>query len=164
MGLFNFAKEAGETLRRAIGLGDHEADARELVQALQQNGVTIKAGRVTVNGDTVTVTGEADNQAEREKAVLILGNTKGVAKVDDQITLAKLAAPAAPAAGARVGAVGANVSVSKFYTVKSGDTLSKIAKEMYGDAGKYPQIFEANKPMLKDPDKIYPGQSLRIPQ
>jgi nucleoid-associated protein YgaU len=49
------------------------------------------------------------------------------------------------------------------YTVKSGDTLSAIAKEQYGDAMKYPQIFEANKPMLENPDKIYPGQVLRIP-
>ena len=50
-----------------------------------------------------------------------------------------------------------------FYTVVRGDTLSKIAKEHYGNAMKYPVIFEANKPMLKHPDKIYPGQVLRIP-
>ena len=49
------------------------------------------------------------------------------------------------------------------YEVKSGDTLSKIAREFYGDAMKYPAIFEANKPLLSDPDKIYPGQVLRIP-
>jgi nucleoid-associated protein YgaU len=48
--------------------------------------------------------------------------------------------------------------------VKSGDTLSAIAKQFYGDAGRYSAIFEANKPMLKDPDEIYPGQVLRIPQ
>ena len=53
---------------------------------------------------------------------------------------------------------------SKFYTVKSGDNLSKISKEMYGDANQYPKIFEANKPMLKSPDEIFPGQVLRIPQ
>jgi nucleoid-associated protein YgaU len=52
---------------------------------------------------------------------------------------------------------------SRTYTVEKGDTLSGIAKKMYGNANKYPQIFEANKPMLKDPDKIYPGQVLRIP-
>ena len=53
---------------------------------------------------------------------------------------------------------------SQMYTVKSGDSLSKIASEVYGDANKYMQIFEANKPMLSDPDKIYPGQVLRIPK
>ena len=47
--------------------------------------------------------------------------------------------------------------------VKPGDTLSKIAKEEYGDANTYMKIFEANKPMLSNPDKIYPGQMLRIP-
>jgi len=52
---------------------------------------------------------------------------------------------------------------AKFYTVVSGDSLSKIAKEYYGNAMKYPVIFEANKPMLSHPDKIYPGQVLRIP-
>ena len=50
-----------------------------------------------------------------------------------------------------------------FHTVVSGDTLSKIAKKVYGNAMKYPVIFEANKPMLSHPDKIYPGQVLRIP-
>ena len=75
------------------------------------------------------------------------GNTKGVAKVNDQITVSAQAQPA-----------------SQFYEVKSGDTLSKIAKQVYGDQNKYSAIFEANKPMLKDPDEIYPGQILRIPQ
>ncbi|ODS54858.1 MAG: peptidoglycan-binding protein [Acidobacteria bacterium SCN 69-37] len=49
------------------------------------------------------------------------------------------------------------------YTVKSGDTLSKIAKEFYGDATKYPKIFEANRDQLSDPDKIKVGQVLQIP-
>jgi len=52
---------------------------------------------------------------------------------------------------------------SRFYTVRSGDTLSKIAREFYGDANAYMRIFEANRPMLKDPDAIFPGQKLRIP-
>ena len=53
--------------------------------------------------------------------------------------------------------------MAKFHTVESGDTLGKIAKIFYGNAMKYPVIFEANKPMLTHPDKIYPGQVLRIP-
>jgi nucleoid-associated protein YgaU len=60
-------------------------------------------------------------------------------------------------------AVAQQSETSRFYTVKSGDTLSKISKEMYGNANQYMKIFEANKPMLKDPDKIYPGQVLRVP-
>ena len=93
----------------------------------------------------VTVEGKVASQEEREKIVLILGNTQGVSQVDDRLEVE------APAPEARM------------YTVESGDSLSKIAKEVYGDAMKYPVIFEANKPMLKDPDKIYPGQVLRIP-
>ena len=55
-------------------------------------------------------------------------------------------------------------TASQFYTVKSGDTLSAISKQVYGNANLYNKIFEANKPMLKSPDKIYPGQVLRIPE
>jgi nucleoid-associated protein YgaU len=51
----------------------------------------------------------------------------------------------------------------QFYEVKSGDTLSKIAERFYGDKMLYPQIFEANRDILKDPNKIKPGQRLRIP-
>ena len=78
--------------------------------------------------------------------MLCCGNVASVAKVNDMLTVAAAAEPE-----------------SKFHTVKSGDTLSKIAKEAYGDANAYMKIFEANKPMLKDPNKIYPGQMLRIP-
>jgi nucleoid-associated protein YgaU len=90
-------------------------------------------------------------QSVREKIVLTVGNTTGISKVDDRMELVveKAAAPKEPDA--------------KYYTVVKGDSLSKIAKAQYGDAMKYPVIFEANKPMLKDPDKIYPGQVLRIP-
>jgi nucleoid-associated protein YgaU len=95
---------------------------------------------------TVTVSGVAPDQATKEKIVLCCGNVHSVAKVDDQLTVAQGSSPAAT-----------------LYEVKAGDTLSKIAKSVYGDANSYQKIFEANKPMLKDPNKIYPGQQLRIP-
>ena len=85
------------------------------------------------------------DQSTRERIVLAVGNTQGVARVDDRM---EVSAPAPEAV---------------MYTVESGDTLGKIAKEQYGDASKYPVIFEANQPLLKDPNKIYPGQVLRIP-
>ena len=53
--------------------------------------------------------------------------------------------------------------VFKTYVVQKGDSLSKIAKHEYGDASKWPKIFEANKDTIKNPDLIHPGQSLRIP-
>lgn len=94
---------------------------------------------------TVAISGSVQDQATREKIVLCCGNVSSVEHVDDNLTVIT------PAAQAR------------YYTVKSGDNLSKIAKEMYGDANCYTEIFEANKPMLSNPDKIYPGQMLRIP-
>ena len=94
---------------------------------------------------TVTLRGVAPDQATKEKIVLCCGNVSSVAKVDDQMTVANASA------------------ASTFREVKAGDTLSKIAKEEYGDANAYMKIFEANKPMLANPDKIYPGQQLRIP-
>lgn len=90
--------------------------------------------------------GVAADQATKEKIVLCCGNVHSVAKVDDQLTVAQGSAPSAA-----------------FYEVKSGDTLSKIAKAEYGDANSYEKIFEANRPMLTNPSKIYPGQTLRIP-
>lgn len=94
---------------------------------------------------TVRVSGMAEDQATKEKVILCCGNIDGVAKVDENIAVKQAAEPA------------------QYYAVTSGDTLSAIAKKYYGDANKYQAIFEANKPMLKHPDKIYPGQSLRIP-
>ena len=89
--------------------------------------------------------GQVATQEIREKIVLAVGNVEGIAKVEDRLEVTS------PQPAAR------------YYTVVKGDTLSKVAKQHYGDANKYPQIFEANKPMLKHPDKIYPGQVLRIP-
>jgi nucleoid-associated protein YgaU len=87
----------------------------------------------------------AYDQATKEKVVLVVGNSQGIATVDDQMSVEHIEPEA------------------QFHTVVSGDTLGKIAKQYYGNAMKYPVIFEANKPMLKDPDLIYPGQVLRIP-
>lgn len=115
---------------------------RELAESF---GFDVKNLLIELNDDTVVVQGQVESQEQREKIVLVLGNVEGVAAVDDRMTVV-VPAPE-----------------SVFYEVKKGDTLSKIAKAHYGDAMKYPVIFEANKPMLKDPDLIYPGQVLRIP-
>ncbi|OLV78422.1 peptidoglycan-binding protein LysM, partial [Acinetobacter baumannii] len=111
-------------------------------------GLGVEGLSVTYNGstDTAIIKGQVQSQADKEKIILIVGNVDHVAQVDDQMTVAT------------------PEPESKFYTVKSGDNLSKIAKEFYGDANQYQKIFEANKPMLKDPDEIFPGQVLRIPQ
>jgi nucleoid-associated protein YgaU len=117
----------------------------DLEQVIKQHDFKVENLSIDLDNDTVTVYGQTESQAEKEKVILSLGNVEGIATVDDRISVL------------------VPEPESKFYEVKSGDSLSKIAKSFYGDAMKYPLIFEANRPMLKDPDKIYPGQVLRIP-
>ena len=144
MGLIDFVKEAGESLLEKVG-ESREAAGEAVSKRIQDLGLSVDGLKVDVDGDKAVLSGKAASQAEREKAILAAGNTQGVAQVDDQLSVAS----AEPE--------------SQYYRVVSGDTLSKIAKQYYGDTSKYPAIFEANQPMLKDPDKIYPGQVLRIP-
>lgn len=161
MSLISFVKDAGEKLfgkkAQAAQSGattDPAAIAaanREAATAIENyiNSMKLTATGLTVTYDgasaTAKVYGIAKDQATKEKIVLAAGNVHGIAAVDDNMTV-DLSQPA-----------------SQFYTVVKGDTLSKIAKEFYGDANAYQKIFEANKPMLTHPDKIYPGQNLRIP-
>lgn len=152
MGLLDFLKDKGKDLFG--GGSDDPATAsaaikKEVERALGSN---VSGLSVAFNNGKVTLRGEAKSQAAKEKALLIAGNVKGVESVDDNgLTVA--GASAAPA-----GATG-----STYYTIQSGDTLSKIAKQKYGDANAYTKIFEANKEVIEDPDKIYPGQQIRIP-
>lgn len=160
MGIFSFLKNAGAKLfskeekaapktTESTPAATEESMNRQRAALLKMSveglGLPVKGLNVELQGDTVIVSGEVDSQANREKVILALGNVEGIAAVDDRLTVATPAPEA------------------QFYEVKKGDSLSKIAKQFYGNAMKYPVIFEANKPMLKDPDLIYPGQMLRIP-
>jgi nucleoid-associated protein YgaU len=146
MGLFDFGKKAA-----GHGAPTDAAMTEVLKGKLHEYGLVVKNVEVGFAAGVVSIRGEAANRSTKEKVVLALGNMPGVQKVDDQMTLAPapVEQPHEPEA--------------QFYTVVSGDTLSKIAKHFYHDAMKYPVIFEANKPMLKSADLIYPGQVLRIP-
>lgn len=176
MGLFSFVKNAGASLfgskkkkaeeaKKAAEKAENEEIQRELNKALELEnfvgnlGLAIDNFSVKVDDDVAIITGQTSNFADKEKAVLAVGNVEGIAQVDDQIQFVF---------ARQVENVAEEVSLpqpepSRHHTVVSGDSLSKIAKTYYGDAMKYPVIFEANKPMLKDPSKIYPGQVLRIP-
>lgn len=162
MGLFSFIKNAGA---KVFGIGKTEEQekaeanakaatdelkaeeqaALKLEETIRDLQLDVQDLKVFIDDDKATVSGKAYDQITKEKVVLVVGNTNGIATVDDQMTVDHVEPEA------------------QFYTVIKGDTLSKIAKQYYGNAMKYPVIFEANKPMLKDANLIYPGQVLRIP-
>jgi len=180
MGIFDFVRNAGAKLFGKDKPESHGEPYKPLRKHVEEHGINADNLNFRFQSSVLIVEGWVPDQDSREKVILIVGNVEGVDKVDDRIQIGRPQPGATASTGNQfpgvpnTGAVGASTSMShksagevawssKTYTVKSGDSLSKIAKEMYGDASKYPTIFEANKPMLKDPDKIYPGQVLRIP-
>lgn len=172
MGLFSFIKNAGAKIFGSKRREDvtpvtntstpHEPTKAELDAAMSRDleslvrglGIEVDSLSVDFNSDTDTATiyGTVNSIADQEKVVLATGNVNGVASVDEHLQVREVSRSA-----------GSENSASRFYTVKKGDTLWKIATEMYGDGTKHTAIFEANKPMLKTPDAIYPEQVLRIP-
>ncbi|MFJ3010403.1 MULTISPECIES: peptidoglycan-binding protein LysM [Pseudomonas] len=146
MSLLSFVKEAGEKLIDLLTPGNANASG-QLKEHIDKVGLGDPNVQATVDGDKVTVKGEVASQEEKEKILLALGNIAGIGSVDDQITV-----------------TGPVVVAAEFVEVKAGDTLSAISLRVYGNANQYQKIFDANKPMLKDVNKIYPGQKLRIPK
>ncbi len=152
MGLFSFMKDVGAKLfnsepekeEKSIEVVNAE-NAATLTRQINNLELPVKNLQIVIENNRAVVTGAVNDQATKEKIVLMVGNNYGIAEVDDQMEVTNPEPEA------------------KFYTVKKGDYLSKISKEVYGNATKYNIIFEANKPMLKNPDLIYPGQVLRIP-
>ncbi len=142
-GMIPFVKAAGRGLGKILkgNKGKEQLEKKVDDLGLDKSGIEI-----SVDDDgNVSVLGEAVSQEIKEKIILAVGNVEGVGGVNDKAT---------SKSGGRQ---------SQFHTVKSGDTLGAISKTYYGTWRLYPEIFEANKPMLTDPDKIYPGQVLRIP-
>ena len=159
MGLFDFLKKSGAKILtkkntatvKTPEIKKMQEDILNKQKEILLKGV-VKSSRIKIENldvsfddGIVTVYGQTGTQAQKEKVILALGNVSGVSKVDDKIKVVKKEPEA------------------QFYVVQRGDSLSKIAKKFYGDAKKYKTIFNANKPLLKDPNKIFPGQSLRIP-
>ena len=161
MGIMSFIKTAGQKI---FGMGEAQAAEEATASPEKVAQLNTAAGEaitkyiesmnlsvdglaveVDAGSGAVTVSGQAADQQTKEKVVLCCGNVHGVSSVNDMLTVAEPA------------------DESQWYTVESGDTLSKISKEFYDSPNKYMAIFEANKPMLSHPDKIYPGQMLRIP-
>lgn len=151
MGLFDFMRGKG----RRVQQGNEAAEIRTLLTTAL--GSKLQNLTVTYKDGLATLTGQAATQADREKAVLLAGNVSDVERVDDRLTVAP--PPQAPAQPQQP-----QTAAPRFYTIESGDSLSKIAKAFYGDANRWPDLFEANREVIEDPDKIYPGQQIRVPQ
>jgi nucleoid-associated protein YgaU len=168
MGIMSFIKDAGEKLfghketetaaqqaqaapdnavAKAASAAANEKAAKSIEAYIAANKLGADGLRVEFDGasSAVTVSGQAADQATKEKILLCCGNVAGVTQVNDMLTVATPA------------------DESRWHTVVRGDTLSAISKSYYGNANQYMKIFDANKPMLSHPDKIYPGQLLRIP-
>lgn len=161
MGLFSFVKEFGKKIFKSKE--EHETETpgvqpdviaqqqKDAVRRYMDNvGLDIKNFDFTLDGaGKLTLTGECATKADYEKVALTAGNIAGVAEVDNNMTIAA--------------AETLEQKDSNLYTVVKGDSLWKIAEANYNDGSKYKLIFEANQPMIKDEDEIYPGQVLRIP-
>lgn len=162
MGLFTFIKNAGakifgskkNTKEKTVAVSEEREReekqentraAQKLESTVHDLNLKVENLKIHISNDMATISGKAYDQSTREKIILVVGNVEGIAQVDDNMQVENKEPEAV------------------FHTVERGDTLGKIAQEHYGSANKYQEIFEANKPMLTDPDKIYPGQVLRIP-
>ncbi len=141
MGLLSFAKDIGKKLF------NREEEAPDKITAyIEEDNPGVSNLQVDVKDGVVTLAGEAESAEAMEKAMLMAGNVAGVKEVRADNVVA-------PAATDKV----------EYYEIVSGDTLSAIAQKYYGKASAYPRIFEANREVIKDPDKIYVGQKIRIP-
>ncbi len=163
MGLFSFIKDAGKKIfgsnepsaaETANNAAAEEQKHQQQMEAIKRHvasyGINIKNLDVHYTGvGEITITGEAQNFDDYEKAALMAGNIMGISKVDNNLTIAQQTA--------------APQQQSKTHTVEKGDTLWAIAAKEYGNGAKYTEIVAANQPMIKDADEIYPGQVLRIP-
>jgi len=142
MGLFDFAADMGRNLFIK------EEDAPKKIQEhIEEDNPGISDLLVAFKNGVVTLSGKADDSAAVEKAILMAGNVKGVSEIINRV-LSNLP-------------IGQN---TEYYEIKSGDTLWAVAKNFYGDGNKYMKIVEANKEVIKDADKIFPGQKIRIPK
>lgn len=163
MDLFGFAKDVG---RRLFNTEDDAVDKiRELIE---ENNPGVTNLGVEFNQGIVSLSGECDSAAAMQQCALLAGNVQGVADV--YVNRMTVKAPATPVQSPDIVAAAAATPaaqaepVEQTYVIKSGDTLGKIAKEFYGKASAYMKIFEANRGIIENPDRIYPGQTIRIPR
>lgn len=146
MGLFDFAANIG---KKVFGIGDANA-AEQIKENIEANNPGVKDLSVSLDDEVCTLEGTCESVEAKQKTVLMAGNMKGVGSVNAD----GLTAPEAEAEAEEV----------EYYVIESGDTLWGIAAKFLGNGSKYPEIFEANREVIEDPDKIFPGQKIRIPK
>ena len=154
MDLFGFAKDIGRRL-----FNSDEDAAEKIKEHIEANNPGVTNLAVTFENGIVQLAGQCASKEAREKCILMAGNTKGVIDVYAN----ELNSPPVEAAAAAVSTAASAEPKVEYYVIESGDTLGKIAKRYYGDAMQYPRLFEANREVIEDPDKIYVGQKIRIP-
>jgi len=151
MGFFDFVSDAGKKL---LGRGDDSAAIKEEIESSFEN-LPVDGLVVSVEDDTVTLAGVAQDYPTREKAILIAGNVEGIAQVnaDQLITMEQVSEENVR-----------EIPEEIFYSIAKGDTLWAIASKFYDDGSKYTHIVDANLEVIKNADLIYPGQMIRIPE
>ncbi len=142
MGLLDFAANMGRNL-----YAKEEEAPEKIKKHIEEDNPGIEGLLVAFNKGVVTLSGKASNSDALEKAILMAGNVKGVSKIINNF----------------IGALPLAANVD-YYEIKSGDTLWAVAKKYYGDGNKYTKIVEANKEVIKNADKIFPGQKIRLPK
>ena len=145
MGLFSFVSDIGDKL-----FGDDEDPAEAIEKHINEDNPGVENVKIEVEDGVAKIKGKAKNQSAFEKAILMAGNVFGI----NEVEAAELELEEGQVVEEAV----------TFYTIKKGDTLWAIASEHLGNGARYPEIFEANKEVIKDPDLIYPGQQIRIPK
>lgn len=173
MAFWDFVKDSGKSVFGSAEVAEpakapEQSETDRKVAALEAElkalGLTAKDVRLTLRGDTVKVESKGADRETMEKLILAVGNIKGIARVEADLPAASAQAAVPAAEQAAAAPVSASADAPVFHTVQKGESLSTIAQQYLGKASRYPEIFEANRPMLSDPDKIYPGQTLRIPR
>ena len=151
MSSFDFMSDSG---KKVLGKEDDSVAVKEEIESSFE-GLPVDGLTVNVEGDTITLAGIAQDYPTREKVILIAGNIEGIAHVNAEqlITMEQISEENVR-----------EIPEEIFYTIEKGDTLWEIATKFYDDGSKYPHIVDANIEVIKNPDLIYPGQAIRIPE
>ncbi len=144
MGLFDFVSDIGKKI-----FSKEEEASQAVTKHIEEDNPGVENVSVTVENGVANIQGEALSAEALEKAVLMVGNIFGINSVTNNVTINNGETLAGD---------------DEFYVIQKGDTLWKIAEKAYGNGAKYNAIVDANKEVIKDADKIFPGQKIRLPK